>query len=555
MESAIIKWRIYELFDNRGGNLMNPYTPSSRQLFYGRERIFATLMQNEESGQSMVLIGGRRCGKTCLMERIQYYLQQRANPLADLQDSWKKAVPDAKAKEWVMTQRVTPHWPVLIDFQGISCESLDQVLLHMAQSIADSKPPVKQMPPVTIADGWDAAKLEKWLKDVDGYFCEANLGGLALLLDEIENLFDKPWLHDFMTFLRRLDDFSLKSRVWFVLAGCDTLDHYRNPCDEGSHPLNTAKRLFLPDLGYMARRQMAVEPFVNAGRLPPPDEVLREVDRLAGGNVWILTLMLEYLYTLDEISLSRVSQAAEVLLEHHGDIFQRWAKTITSDGWKMYGQVANRGLLESKHINDDHSRSLRAVLEYQALVHRRKSGDIEIGPELFRDWAFEEGKIKPPFAPRTSSEPENGVLPPGEYLFDVAISYASPQRSYADELAKTLRTMGNRVFYDHELGHELWGVDLEQCLPETFNRSSCLVVLLISKDYVTRCWPMIEAQTSLYRAIREGWWSVLMVSLDGTRLPDLPETIVYFDLSKGEKTIANVAVELEARLNQRRKNV
>ena len=58
---------------------MNPYTPSSSQLFYGREKIFRTLLKNEEAGQSVVLIGGRRCGKTRLIERIQKYLQAKIN--------------------------------------------------------------------------------------------------------------------------------------------------------------------------------------------------------------------------------------------------------------------------------------------------------------------------------------------------------------------------------------------------------------------------------------------------------------------------------------------
>ncbi|UCH95993.1 MAG: toll/interleukin-1 receptor domain-containing protein [Candidatus Aminicenantes bacterium] len=492
---------------------MNPYTPASKQLFYGREMLFRSLLQNEESGQSVVLIGGRRCGKTCLMERIQYYLQQAANPNCNLSEAWEKTVPDAGE---MAPERNIPHrWPVFIDFQGIGLDSLEQVLGHMAQSIAECKAPLKRMPAISPVNGLDAAQLEKWLKEVDGCLEESKIGGLALLLDEIEELFAKPWHHDLMAFLRRLDDFSLKSRVWFLLAGCDALDNYRNECD-GSPPLNTTKRMFLPDLGYPARRRMAVEPFVTAGRLPPSDDVLREVDRLAGGNVWILTLLLEYLYNIDEISLVKVRDAAGRLLEQQGDIFHRWSKAIGKYGWEMYGKVANLGLLESKHIKGSHSRSLRAVLEYQALVHRRQSGDIEMGPELFRDWAFEEGKIKEPFVSRPVHE-ECGEFPPGYYPYDVAISYASPQRRCAKELAEALGMLGKKVFFDQDLGHELWGVDLEHCLPGKYDREALLTVLLISKDYAARYWPKVEAKAALTKAMREGWNAVLLISLDGAR--------------------------------------
>ena len=43
---------------------MNPYTPKSSQLFYGRQQIMRNLLADEQQGQSIVLIGGRRCGKT-----------------------------------------------------------------------------------------------------------------------------------------------------------------------------------------------------------------------------------------------------------------------------------------------------------------------------------------------------------------------------------------------------------------------------------------------------------------------------------------------------------
>ena len=115
---------------------MNPYTPSSSQLFYGREKIFRTLLKNEEAGQSVVLIGGRRCGKTRLIERIQRYLQSRINKDSHLSGTWEAIVPDAVEPE---PERCLPlHWPVLIDFQGMVFESLNQVLVHISEVIAAS---------------------------------------------------------------------------------------------------------------------------------------------------------------------------------------------------------------------------------------------------------------------------------------------------------------------------------------------------------------------------------------------------------------------------------
>jgi len=526
---------------------MNPYTPKSSQLFYGREKILRTLLKNEEAGQSVVLIAGRRCGKTRLIERIQKYLQLEINNDSLSPGTWETIVPDAMEPG---PGRCLPlHWPVLIDFQGMVFVSFNQVLVHIGEAIAASKPPIKDLPPVPMIESMTASALEKWLKQLDQSLQEANLGGLALLLDEIEELFDKHWHHDFMAFLRRLDDFSLKSRIWIVVVGSDGLDNYRHAKD-GSPPLNTTRRMFLDDFDYPARRRMAVEPFTRANRLPPPDDVLKEIDRLAAGNVWLSTLILEYLFHSEKMTLTTVEKAVELLLEQQDDIFQRWAKPLGQDGWEMYGQVASRGFLAAKHFKGSRGRSLRALLEYQALVHRRQTGDTEMGPELFRDWALEEEKIKEPFASRPAPEPEMGILPPGHFQYDVAISYASPQRNSAEELADELRKLGKQVFYDQDLGHELWGVDLAHFLPETYDRQARFAVLLISEDYVKRHWTMVEKAAALKKAMREGWDAVLLVYMDDTRLPDVPGSMVYMDLSKGDKTIVHVALALAARLKR-----
>lgn len=536
---------------------MNPYTPSMKKLFYGRENTFREMLRNEQAGQSVVLIGGRRCGKTCLLERINDYLLQAVKPGSDLSAAWEKAIPDAKQPG--PKNGLLFHWPVLIDFQGMHIETYEQALVHMARSIADSKPPISSVlsPCSSVAkksfttapteDGFDAGQMESWLRQVDARLGEANLGGMALLLDEIEELFAKPWYHELMAFLRRLDDFTLKSRVWIVLAGSDALDNYRAESD-GSPALNIYERVFLTGLDYTARKRMAAEPFVKADRLPLPDEAAREVDRLAGGNVWLLTLVLEYLFNLDKITVAAVEDAAGMLLDQQRDIFKRWAKPLGKEGWEMYGQVANQGFLEKEYIKGE-CRSIRSLLEYQALVHRRANNDIEIGPALFRDWAFEEGKIKKPFASPPAFAGE-GEFPPGYYPYDVAISYASPQRDCAAELADALKKMGKKVFYDRDLGHELWGMDLAHCLPDKYDREALLTVLLISKDYIERYWPKVEAGAALLKTMREGWQAVLMVSLDGAHLPGVPGSIVYLDLTAGNKTMSDVAVELVARLNK-----
>ena len=88
------------------------------------------MLTDEQAGQSVVLVGGRRCGKTRTMERLAAYLQSLANketPLAaedDLMAAWDHAVPDHRDSAPFQPQ-VRPHWPVPVNFQGRGPDGLE----------------------------------------------------------------------------------------------------------------------------------------------------------------------------------------------------------------------------------------------------------------------------------------------------------------------------------------------------------------------------------------------------------------------------------------------
>ena len=124
---------------------MNPYTPSSSTLFYGREQIMRDLFADEQQGQSVVLSGGRRCGKTWILRRMKDYLlglaEVRENPGA----LWQEIVPDAVGPEPKIDHPA--HWPFLIDLQGLSPERLSDVYDYIAASLTRDVPPQVQPPP------------------------------------------------------------------------------------------------------------------------------------------------------------------------------------------------------------------------------------------------------------------------------------------------------------------------------------------------------------------------------------------------------------------------
>jgi hypothetical protein len=116
-----------------------------------------------------------------------------------------------------------------------------------------------------------------------------------------------------MSFLRRIDD-KISSGVWILICGSDPLHQYKNSRD-GSPAMNTKRRVIIPDLEFSARRRMIAEPFIESGRLPPSDSATRTVDYLAGGQVWILTLLLERVFKDGTEDPDAIAQLAEDMLE------------------------------------------------------------------------------------------------------------------------------------------------------------------------------------------------------------------------------------------------
>lgn len=531
---------------------MNPYTPSSSRLFYGRKELMKDVLNAEAAGLSVLLIGGRRCGKTRALERVRDYLIEVAGG-GDRREAWAEAVPDGTSQDPPGGNAgdgcMPPHWPILMDVEGHDFTSQEQFMGTLAEMLVERFPEGAAAPGLPDGGFSSTRGFDRWLTDAVSRLEAAGLSGVALLLDQIESLFEEPWHEPLMSFLRRLDDRGLKTRLWLVLAGSDALHEFRHR--DGSPPLNTSRSAYLMDLGLTARRRMMTEPFAASGKAPLPDDVVIEVDRLAGGNVWILTHALEHLHDMENPGMDDVREFEDRFLNRQSDILRRWARPMDDLGsspdvaWKLYQQVCTRGVVNASEVIGS-ERDARLLMEYESLVHRRSDRSIEIGPAIFRRWAEEHGKVEGPYA---EPDPDpGGELPPGKFEYDVALSFAGPQEEFARGISDQLRMGGKKVFYYKELGHELWGADLHRALPETYDRLAKLTLLLVSEDYVKRAWPLVEARATITKALREGSEVVLLVCTDQARLPDVPDGIVWLPATPDESGSKEVALKVLQRL-------
>ena len=117
--------------------------------------------------------------------------------------------------------------------------------------------------------------------------------------------------------------------------------------------------------------------------------------------------------------------------------------------------------------------------------------------------------------------------------YDVALSFAGEDRAYAEEVAKALRSLGVRVFYDKFEEAELWGKDLKSHLHDIYLNQAMFAVIFCSIHYRRKRWTNHERESAQERASLANPEYILPARFDDTPIPGIGDTIAYFDLRRG----------------------
>lgn len=115
--------------------------------------------------------------------------------------------------------------------------------------------------------------------------------------------------------------------------------------------------------------------------------------------------------------------------------------------------------------------------------------------------------------------------------YHVALSYASEQKDYVDQVAKFLKDRNVRCFYDQDEESTLWGKNLAEALQEIFqNGRAYYAVIFISQEYVKKKFPRMEFRAALAEAINREQEYILPARFDSAELPGLFPLVKYIDL-------------------------
>jgi tetratricopeptide (TPR) repeat protein len=130
------------------------------------------------------------------------------------------------------------------------------------------------------------------------------------------------------------------------------------------------------------------------------------------------------------------------------------------------------------------------------------------------------------------SERKPKAKPQQEASYDIVISFAGEDRSYASQLARKLMERGITVFYDDFERAALWGKDLYEYLSDVYQNRGRYCVVLVSKEYREKRWTRVEWRAVQARCFLEDKEYCLPLRIDDTELPGLLPTTGYMSLKR-----------------------
>jgi hypothetical protein len=135
---------------------------------------------------------------------------------------------------------------------------------------------------------------------------------------------------------------------------------------------------------------------------------------------------------------------------------------------------------------------------------------------------------------RAVTRPDRTTKSPAkEYQFDIAISFAGPERQIAESIATHVKDAGFAVFYDSFYPEMLWGKNLVEFFDDIYRKRARYCLMLISPEYRDRMWTQHERRSAQARALEErGREYILPIVVEPAELPGMLPTTGFLSLTE-----------------------
>jgi AAA-like domain/CHAT domain len=361
----------------------NPYSidQPAEALFYGRQDQVDRFVANltAPTAGSFALIGGRRFGKTSLLHAVERQLW--ATILCPPDDTYCVI-------------------PVYLNLLSDEITDWGDFFLLVVDSLRDQ---IAEHCPNIIPDNWNISSPADSVRPTHRVFADKLLKlcqssarrnkpvRVVLLLDETEEILDKPWRTNLFNRLRWLiyEEQRTRNYLKIILAGSSS---FYNDVRQRSSPLwGVLTFEFLTAFPEEETRRLIQEPC--NGQVP--EIVARDVAQCSGGHPYVVQYLMHHLWQegLSKILPRHVDELSEQFKRERWSQLDGWRKSIGEVGCRAYSIL----LLRADWMDEDAIRkaiggptpelvpALTALCYHGWAIHDDDWRYCTVG-ELVRDW-------------------------------------------------------------------------------------------------------------------------------------------------------------------------
>ncbi len=355
--------------------ITNPYNynlPVEPDMFFGRDEDLKILIDNVTAprGDSFALIGGRRMGKTSLLEMMQLSLENRIK----------------NETTTIMTL------PIMLDFTGEDVNSAtdffqavkDETEMFLVDLLST---PLPQISTRQLSAPVFGKLLEKWdLRLLKEHKYRLRL---ILLLDECEQITEKPWTDKLYSNLRFLLD-RRQTRELIKLVMCGSHRFLTQVRQHGSPLHNILRFHTLAVLNGEATTKLIKEPIGNQ----LSNEVVEKVVFYSGGHPFLTQYIMHYLTENDlaQAELEIIDHIATLMFPRERSDFLDWTNKFMDTSLQAYRLLIDRPLTideirsSLKPVSPDLLQALNTLCYHGLVVQEADQKSYRIAGQMFREW-------------------------------------------------------------------------------------------------------------------------------------------------------------------------